>query len=341
MSYFYSQMDRLIRIIREHVRLPVVIRLNTNRRTLVSFRPSGSGSSRNLRLSIHRMFCEAPDDVLMALATWLDGRQSAGSKALLRGWMNRRLQELAQEPATIDEQLDGADDDEMAASAAIKDSAEAPRLQLDLFGTSAPEAEVAPAKPPMPPRRRPLPVAMPSRGAQHHQAPAPPRLTKGLPEPPCYLEPHGRHYDLREIADIVNYQYFEGKCPVHITWGSAPDDRLPEHARASAVSRHTRRPARRRTILLGTYHAIHHLVRIHPRLDAPDIPRWFVEYVVYHEMLHKFEPPKLLPNGRRDVHSRAFRTLERRFARYREVRQFEKSVIRAILLGLPLRPAVN
>jgi hypothetical protein len=328
----------MIRIIREHVRLPVVIRLNANRRTLVSFRPSGSASSRMLRLSIHRMFCEAPDDVLMALATWLDGRQSAGSKALLRGWMNRRLQELAQEPATIVEQLDAADHDDVAAT---KDSAEAPPQQLDLFGTSAPEAGVAQAKPVEPSRRRPLPVAMPARAAKHHQAPEPARTPNGLPEPPCYLEPHGRYHDLREIADIVNYQYFEGKCPVHITWGSAPDDRLPEHARARAGSRHTRRPARRRTILLGTYHAMHHLVRIHPRLDAPDIPRWFVEYVVYHEMLHKFEPPKLLPNGRRDVHSRAFRTLERRFARYREVRQFEKSVIRAILLGLPLRPAVN
>lgn len=156
-----------------------------------------------------------------------------------------------------------------------------------------------------------------------------PKAARGdLPPAPEGLQWKGRHHDLRSLADRLNYQYFEGACPVHITWSTAPADRLPP---GEAAPRPRRRGRGGRSILFGTYSAREHLVRVHPRLDAADVPDYFVEYIVYHEMLHKFAPPRLLPTGRRDIHTREFRHLERRFAHYRRARIFERRFMRELL----------
>jgi hypothetical protein len=65
-------------------------------------------------------------------------------------------------------------------------------------------------------------------------------------------------------------------------------------------------------------------VRIHPRLDAADVPRFFVEFIVYHEMLHAARGQEGERNGRRVVHSKEFRAAERNFAQYKEAIEWEK-----------------
>ena len=51
------------------------------------------------------------------------------------------------------------------------------------------------------------------------------------------------------------------------------------------------------------------------RIDSPSVPRYLVEYVVYHEMLHiKF--PVERRGQRRIVHSREFRDAEKKFPQY-------------------------
>lgn len=65
------------------------------------------------------------------------------------------------------------------------------------------------------------------------------------------------------------------------------------------------------------------MIRVHPLLDAPFVPQWFMEYVLYHEMLHAVVPDEWDANGRRCVHTEAFREKEKRFPLYRRARKWE------------------
>ena len=38
---------------------------------------------------------------------------------------------------------------------------------------------------------------------------------------------------------------------------------------------------------MGSYSVEDRLIRIHPTLDRPDVPRYYVAWIVYHEMLHQ------------------------------------------------------
>ncbi len=118
------------------------------------------------------------------------------------------------------------------------------------------------------------------------------------------LRPQGRVFDLAEIRDAVNQRYFEGTLDAAITWGRRPASRKPR--------------GRRRTIHLGTYSADHNLIRIHPALDEPWVPRLVVASVVHHELLHAAMPAETL-RGRRRLHPPEFRRRERRFEGFDEV----------------------
>ena len=65
------------------------------------------------------------------------------------------------------------------------------------------------------------------------------------------------------------------------------------------------------------------IIRIHPRLDAPFVPTWFLEYVIYHEMLHARVPDEFTAEGRRLVHTEEFNRREREFLHYRRARRWE------------------
>jgi hypothetical protein len=54
------------------------------------------------------------------------------------------------------------------------------------------------------------------------------------------------------------------------------------------------------------------------------VPEFFVEYIVYHELLHALFPPVAAQGGRRDVHTAEFKRFEKKFPRYREAIEFEK-----------------
>lgn len=124
--------------------------------------------------------------------------------------------------------------------------------------------------------------------------------------PPVSLRPHGHVFNLRDIRDAVNREYFDDKLTCGITWGR----RLRSRAR--------------RHFTFGTYSHALNVVRIHPRLDAADVPRFFVEFIVYHEMLHAARGQEGERNGRRVIHSKEFRADERKFARYQEAIEWEK-----------------
>ena len=117
----------------------------------------------------------------------------------------------------------------------------------------------------------------------------------------------GEYFDLRAIFDKINAQYFRAK-PLRnytITWGRR------------------RKLAPKEYFVFGTIQEEDRLIRIHPRLDAAFVPTWFLEYVVYHEMLHSFVPDEFTPDGRRKVHTEEFNRREREFVHYRRARRWE------------------
>lgn len=116
----------------------------------------------------------------------------------------------------------------------------------------------------------------------------------------------GEVYDLDEIFDRLNLLYFQGslKKPV-LTWS-----------------------ARRTYRVLGHHDATHQTVVISRSLDSRDVPRYVVEYVLFHEMLH-IHHPTVHHNGRRYNHTPAFRRDEQKFAFYQEAEDWiEKNVSR-------------
>lgn len=119
------------------------------------------------------------------------------------------------------------------------------------------------------------------------------------------LSPCGRHYDLSHIYESVNKAYFEGSVSAAITWGTKSPIRA----------------VRRRT--LGSYSSHSNTIRINPLLDSEGVPLYFVEFIVYHEMLHAHLGVKI-KDGKRSVHPREFREQERMFRDYEKAVEWEK-----------------
>jgi hypothetical protein len=121
------------------------------------------------------------------------------------------------------------------------------------------------------------------------------------------LCPVGEVLDLREIASDLNQRYFEGRLKVRISWGKAAG----ENASPASNCRRTRTAS----LQLGSYSYEDRLIRIHRVLDRPSVPRYVVESVVYHELLHADLPP-VTYRGRRYFHTPEFRRRERRFRHF-------------------------
>jgi hypothetical protein len=123
----------------------------------------------------------------------------------------------------------------------------------------------------------------------------------------------GDTHDLRDIYDDLNARYFADKITAAITWGPR-----------------TGRARRRNSIKMGSYSVEDRVIRIHRSLDRPFVPRFFVEWIVFHEMLHQIHDIKVV-NGRREFHSKAFLADEAQFEHYRQARAWERRHLDALL----------
>ena len=114
----------------------------------------------------------------------------------------------------------------------------------------------------------------------------------------------GSVYDLDEIFDSLNRSYFAGAIPrPALTWSMRKTYRI-----------------------LGHHDAAHEHVAISRSLDSANVPRYVVEYVVFHEMLHIAHPTRHV-NGRRYNHTAAFKRDEQKFAYFEEAeRWIERNV---------------
>ena len=111
----------------------------------------------------------------------------------------------------------------------------------------------------------------------------------------------GHHYHLEEIFDELNRRFFHGLMGrPQLTW--------------------SRNYARNR---LGHYDPAHNAIVISRVFDQPQVPRYVVEYIVFHEMLHLRHPVKLR-GSRRCVHSREFLAEESQFPELERAQRFLK-----------------
>ncbi len=116
----------------------------------------------------------------------------------------------------------------------------------------------------------------------------------------------GEYFDLQTLFDKLNAEYFSNALKGYtITWG-----------------RKRKRPPKE-YFVFGTIQEEDKMIRIHPLLDAPFVPTWFLEYVLYHEMLHAVVPEEIDEHGRRRVHTREFYRRERKFHCYYRARRWE------------------
>jgi len=109
----------------------------------------------------------------------------------------------------------------------------------------------------------------------------------------------GRHNDLEAVFERVNAAYFDGGLarPV-LTWNAAI----------------TRRK-------VGHYEPATDTVMLSLTLDGPAVPDYVVDFVMYHELLHKHLGIAFV-NGRQRAHTPAFRKAEKRFPQYARAQEF-------------------
>jgi hypothetical protein len=113
--------------------------------------------------------------------------------------------------------------------------------------------------------------------------------------------PCGRQYDLDAIFDELNVRFFHGlMARPQMTWSG----------------RHSLRS-------LGHYDPAHNTIVVSRVFDRAAVPRYAIEYLVYHEMLHLRHPVKLR-GSRRLVHPPAFQEEEKLFPQLVEAKQFLK-----------------
>jgi hypothetical protein len=115
----------------------------------------------------------------------------------------------------------------------------------------------------------------------------------------------GRYYDLQQLFDGINDKYFSGAVTAAITWGRKGARRFPA----------------RRT--LGTYMEDRNIIRINPVLDSRRVPLFYIEFIVYHEMLHAVMESRV-ENGRRRIHAKEFQRREMLFEHYAQACQWER-----------------
>jgi hypothetical protein len=109
----------------------------------------------------------------------------------------------------------------------------------------------------------------------------------------------GRTYDLEALFEDLNQRFFHGlMARPQMTWSR-------DHSRNS----------------LGHYDPAHNAIVVSRIFDHPRVPRFAVEYIVYHEMLHLKHPVRLR-GSRRCVHSADFQAEEKLFPQLDEVKQF-------------------
>jgi CRISPR/Cas system CMR subunit Cmr6 (Cas7 group RAMP superfamily) len=122
-----------------------------------------------------------------------------------------------------------------------------------------------------------------------------------------------RHHYLTSLAAEVHRTYFYKYPPLPVRWGQQ-------------ITR-----KKRRSIRLGSYNHATTEIRIHPLLNAPGVPAFFIQSVIFHEYLHHVLGAS---------HNRRFHKEERKFRYYRESKEWIRRHLWLLLGTKRVRPIV-
>jgi len=121
---------------------------------------------------------------------------------------------------------------------------------------------------------------------------------------PAALESEGKIYNLKEI--YVRAQKILPVEDVSIGWSN----------------RTTR--GKFRSITFGSFDKHRRQIRINRLLDDARVPLYFLEFIVYHEMLHAVCPTKMDTAGRCSIHTKEFREREKLLPHFKEAEEWAK-----------------
>jgi hypothetical protein len=113
----------------------------------------------------------------------------------------------------------------------------------------------------------------------------------------------GRHFDLEQLFDELNARFFHGLLARPLLGWSPGESRT----------------------MLGHFDPAHNAIIVSRLFDRADVPRFLVEYILYHEMLHLRHPVEHHSRGR-CVHTREFKQAERAFPKIDEAQRLLKKL---------------
>ncbi len=116
----------------------------------------------------------------------------------------------------------------------------------------------------------------------------------------------GDCFDLEELYDQVNHEYFSGSLNLLITWFGK-----------KRVSK-----SQRSRLTLGLFHDQLKLIKVNRFLDTQTIPEFLVSFVIYHEMLHHVCPSYVDAKGTHRIHTKEFKAKEEKFRYFDAVQQW-------------------
>jgi hypothetical protein len=120
----------------------------------------------------------------------------------------------------------------------------------------------------------------------------------------------GIHHDLELYRQDLNHLYLNDRSQAGVTWG-----------------RKNPRPSRR-SIRFACYDHSRNLIIMNRRLDSAAVPRYFIEYVLFHEMLHEMLGIGERADGRRDIHGPVFKLMESTFPDVAKALRFEAEFVK-------------
>jgi len=130
----------------------------------------------------------------------------------------------------------------------------------------------------------------------------------------------GKHIDLQVFYDQLNRSFFDGKIQVPVAWFDPPRYRTF------------------RKITFGSYDRTIPLIRINRILDSSEVPLPFVEFIVYHEMLHTVCEARVDGRGRLWVHTPEFHRREALHPHYAFAKKWGKQSLKFFIMRISDKP---
>jgi hypothetical protein len=114
----------------------------------------------------------------------------------------------------------------------------------------------------------------------------------------------GVHRSLEDSFNRVNSEYFQSQLQQpELCWS-------PVHARR----------------VLGSYQERSDRLIISRVFDSPNVPIFVLDYLMYHELLHKFLGIGRRNDGKRCMHGKEFREIEKQFKHFAQAQQFLRTL---------------